>query len=812
MPDQNFKVVVRFRPLIDRELGSSISCAASPEDNTVSTKEVTNVPGIDRFAPLYHFSYDKVFGEAATQEDIYAYVRPAIRDLLDAYNVSILAYGITSSGKSYTMMGSGPHRQGIIPRAIGDIFAHVREHQGEHVLQRGAARVSVRRRFRVWCSYMEIYNEQLVDLLAPAHARGEPEAAGPGAGLSTGPGAGADKHPRALRIREADRRIFVEGLSEHVVLAPRDVYALLDRGNAVRATEETRLNQYSSRSHAIFLVTVEQAEQTRDPATGEAQDVHRLSKLSMVDLAGSERVATSRVSGRRLRETRAINASLAVLGSVISATVEQQRGRRMHVPFRDSKLTRLLSDCIGGNCRMVLIAAVSPSSLCYGETLCTLKFVDRAKQIRNAAEANETLDDVTLLRMCEHELARLRHDLGAKLALIAGAGADTDTPGPPGTPGEGAADSDAETGSCASDGPRGQSVQALLGVLRARQAERAAELGARVALEAQALELERRVASRAPGPPPDGASDGVPDGPAPYRREFERRLRRLEQERRMVSQEAGGGQMALYQELFAKQKAFLAGLTDRMAECEDDTAALRQQLACIADQQAVHRARAQLLTDVLKALQRDTHARGLVPRYELCIFPDGTRNDAFLQKLVKTVAVEYRGEADGSAGSAADDMDGMDGASLAASVANTRDSVAAAECSLERVSGDIRRAEEELQRLRALPEEELDGMARRQRALLSARLASTPRSADARQQAAALQAKIAMFARESVALQAVIERKMGGLVGHLKAHASSGNAESLGKCVATLEKLIGASISALEMTRGEYDPGRVPAV
>ena len=301
--------------------------------------------------------------------------------------------------------------RGIIPRAIEQIFRHI------------GSSVSPRMRFLVRASYLQIYNEVISDLLKPERSN--------------------------LAIREDKKRgVFVEGLSEWVVRSPAEIYGLMERGGAVRATGSTKLNEISSRSHAVFMIITEQSETLYVDDSGNemtVEDFHRLvkqrvsaaggnteaglkaleanvrqsfkvGKLNLVDLAGSERVRLTGATGQRLEESKKINQSLSALGNVIAALTDP-RGRQ-HIPYRDSKLTRILEDSLGGNCKTTMMAMISPALESFQESLSTLKFANRAKSIRNEARVNEDVDQKSLLRQYERELKRLRTELEERSRIV----------------------------------------------------------------------------------------------------------------------------------------------------------------------------------------------------------------------------------------------------------------------------------------------------------------------------------------------------------------------------------------------------------
>ncbi|EOD38172.1 hypothetical protein EMIHUDRAFT_52734, partial [Emiliania huxleyi CCMP1516] len=290
-----------------------------------------------------------------------AVARPAVSSTLAGFNASIIAYGHTGAGKTHTMEGAPDGAQrGIIPRAVADIFEHRSARPGA-------------RRFLVRASYLQIYNEVLSDLLKPGR--------------------------NGLAIREDRKKgLRAEGLSEWVVRSPQissQVDGLLRRGAETRATAATAANDASSRSHAVFCLTFEQSEASGGGEACPRGSVFRSSKLNLVDLAGSERLRVSGASGQRLEECKYINGSLAALGNVVAALTSGTARHARHVPYRDSKLTRLLADSLGGNCKTTMIACVAAASM--AETVSTLKFASRARHVHNSARINEQIDQRTAL-------------------------------------------------------------------------------------------------------------------------------------------------------------------------------------------------------------------------------------------------------------------------------------------------------------------------------------------------------------------------------------------------------------------------------
>ena len=285
------------------------------------------------------------------QADVFDFsIRPTVDDILNGYNGTVFAYGQTGAGKSYTMMGSNiadPDAKGIIPRITEQIFASIMD---------SASNIE----YTVRVSYMEIYMEKIRDLLVPQNDN-----------LSV--------------HEERSRGVYVKGLLEVYVSSIEEVYQILERGGMARVVAATNMNQESSRSHAIFVVTVSQ----KNVENGSAKS----GQLFLVDLAGSERQSKTGAQGTQLKEATTINRSLSSLGNVINALTD---GKSTHVPYRDSKLTRILQESLGGNSRTTLIINCSPSSYNDSETVSTLRFGVRAKSIKNNAKVNQELSPAEL--------------------------------------------------------------------------------------------------------------------------------------------------------------------------------------------------------------------------------------------------------------------------------------------------------------------------------------------------------------------------------------------------------------------------------
>lgn len=380
------KVVVRVRPRIEGEgRGDAVVELFGEEDHAGVVLHDLN--GREPYA----VRVDHAMGMDASQVDMFDVVGwPMVDHCMDGFNSTIFAYGQTGSGKTHTMMGSScrdaetgelDREAGLIPRVFDALFAAIEEREGACKSQGEDAGESVR--YCVKCSFLEIYNEEITDLLDPS---------------LTG-----------LQIRDGDekRGVYVQGLSENEVLNADDVLKLIQAGSQNRSIAATRMNDRSSRSHSVFTATIEAHQKLPNGMTAV-----KFSKLNLIDLAGSERVTRSGVTGEQLAEARSINKSLTVLGRVISALVERQRKSSVHVPYRDSRLTFLLQESLGGNSKTAVVATVTPAADSSAETYCTLAFAAGAKKIKCRAVVNEDVGaDVKALQA---ENARLLAALEAK--------------------------------------------------------------------------------------------------------------------------------------------------------------------------------------------------------------------------------------------------------------------------------------------------------------------------------------------------------------------------------------------------------------
>lgn len=378
----NVKVVVRCRPFNDREKVMCYKMAVNVDEMrgtiTVHKTDSSN-------EPPKTFTFDTVFGPESKQLDVYNLTaRPIIDSVLEGYNGTIFAYGQTGTGKTFTMEGvrAVPELRGIIPNSFAHIFGHIAKAEGDT-------------RFLVRVSYLEIYNEEVRDLL------------------------GKDQTQR-LEVKERpDVGVYIKDLSAYVVNNADDMDRIMTLGHKNRSVGATNMNEHSSRSHAIFTITIECSEKGVDG------NMHvRMGKLHLVDLAGSERQAKTGATGQRLKEATKINLSLSTLGNVISALVD---GKSTHVPYRNSKLTRLLQDSLGGNSKTMMCANIGPADYNYDETISTLRYANRAKNIKNKARINEDPKDA-LLRQFQKEIEELKKKLeeGEEISGSETSGTDED--------------------------------------------------------------------------------------------------------------------------------------------------------------------------------------------------------------------------------------------------------------------------------------------------------------------------------------------------------------------------------------------------
>ncbi|KAG8936615.1 kinesin motor protein cin8 [Tulasnella sp. 418] len=395
--EMNVQVVVRCRSRSEREMKESspiiVSIQGAMSDEvTIETAAPTSTLGITTHAPTRTYPFDRVFGPEADQALIYnEVVQPIVEEVIAGYNCTLFAYGQTGTGKTYTMQGDltpsvtgGPGANaGMIPRVLSKLYQH---------LESSVADYSVK------ISYIELYNEELRDLLAPDL---------PAPNGSTQPmGMGQGQKDNGLKIFDeagaGKRGVMIQGLEDTPVKDAKDAINLLRKGSLKRQVAATKFNDHSSRSHSVFTITVYTKE-----TCAKGDDTLRVGKLNLVDLAGSENIGRSGAENKRAREAGMINQSLLTLGRVINALVDKSA----HIPYRESKLTRLLQDSLGGRTKTCLIATVSPARSNMEETLSTLDYAIRAKTIQNRPEINQRMTRNALIKEYVADIERLKSDL-----------------------------------------------------------------------------------------------------------------------------------------------------------------------------------------------------------------------------------------------------------------------------------------------------------------------------------------------------------------------------------------------------------------
>jgi len=445
---ERIQVLIRIKPLFDDALDRSVKVGDASSPNQPKSSSTSTSGSSSAFTKLnkqklpnelsiitrdkkgwLSFNFDAVVGETGSQQDVFQLISPAIEQVVSGINTTVFAYGQTGTGKTHTMLGEGLEQQvtkklswkqmradmtkneegwGVIPRSLHLLFASLSK-QGmrpnskqrkksiigiAEVNDTMTKRTAGTKNFSVMCSYMQIYNDQLYDLLTD-----EKDNKG---------------NFKALPIREGTtaqggRNLYVQGLSEYRVSTADDVLALLFQGGRNRAVRATEYNQQSSRSHAILQLSVEIEIPEEDSRT-----IVRKAKLNLVDLAGSEKWGT--FAGEKdvdmKLELRKINSSLSALGLCISALADK---RRSHVPYRDSPLTRLLQDSLGGGTRTVVIATVSAKMDAQEESASTLQFANRANRVDAKIKINEVVNDAVLLKRAQREISRLKQKLAEAL-------------------------------------------------------------------------------------------------------------------------------------------------------------------------------------------------------------------------------------------------------------------------------------------------------------------------------------------------------------------------------------------------------------
>ncbi|XAR59110.1 Plus-end-directed kinesin ATPase [Bertholletia excelsa] len=348
----SISVTIRFRPLSEREYQKGDEIAWYADGDRIVRNE---------YNPATAYAFDRVFGPSTTSQQVYEVAaRPVVKAAMEGVNGTVFAYGVTSSGKTHTMHGDH-NSPGIIPLAIKDVFSIIQDTPGREFLLR--------------VSYLEIYNEVINDLLDP-----------------TG---------QNLRVREDSQGTYVEGIKEEVILSPGHALSFIAAGEEHRHVGSNNFNLLSSRSHTIFTLMIESS------AHGDEYDGVVFSQLNLIDLAGSESSKTE-TTGLRRKEGSYINKSLLTLGTVIGKLSE---GRASHVPYRDSKLTRLLQSSLSGHGHVSLVCTVTPASSNMEETHNTLKFASRAKRVEIFASRNKIIDEKSLIKKYQREISSLKQEL-----------------------------------------------------------------------------------------------------------------------------------------------------------------------------------------------------------------------------------------------------------------------------------------------------------------------------------------------------------------------------------------------------------------
>uniref|UniRef100_A0A7S1KUL6 Kinesin-like protein n=1 Tax=Percolomonas cosmopolitus TaxID=63605 RepID=A0A7S1KUL6_9EUKA len=361
----NVQVVARFRPQNSREVKKKGSICVNISDN--AERVALDAPRIGK----YSFNFDRIFGMESQQKDVFQMVGlPVVKDVFNGYNGTVFVYGQTGAGKSFSMMGPNVegsgycddnNLKGLIPRIVEKIFETVQESE-EHL------------EFTIQVSYIEIYMEKIRDLFDPTR-----------------------NNLGIKEDRESGKGIYVDGCSNEYVTTVEEVFRLMKQGASNRVVAGHLQNAESSRSHSIFIITLNQKDLNKMES--------KSGTLFLVDLAGSEKVKKTQAEGQLLEEAKQINKSLSALGNVINALTD---GKTKHIPYRDSKLTRLLQDSLGGNCRTTLIICCSPSTWNAEETVSTLRFGNRAKSIKNKAKVNKEYTAKELKKLLDRTKKELK--------------------------------------------------------------------------------------------------------------------------------------------------------------------------------------------------------------------------------------------------------------------------------------------------------------------------------------------------------------------------------------------------------------------
>ncbi|GMH66787.1 hypothetical protein TL16_g04507 [Triparma laevis f. inornata] len=373
---QNIRVAVRCRPLSKKELGNNEKSIFSIDGGNVCLKNPAT-------GETQKFNFDGIFPDDSKQTEIWDWLgQPLLDKCIEGFNGTVFAYGQTGSGKTFSMQGVADHEElrGLIPRFTMRLFERIVEEKAK----------DENKLFLITCSYFEIYNEVVSDLLDPTSM----------------------KQKKGLDVKEHPvLGVYVKGLQEIVVEGHQKMQQLITVGMGNRHVASTKMNEESSRSHSVFTIKIHQKDKTDDSKS-------TFAKVNLVDLAGSERAKSTGASGATLKEGANINKSLSALGNVINALVESAKGKKnVFVPYRNSKLTRVLQESLGGNSLTAMLAALSPAAINHDETLSTLKYAARAKSIKLSAKKNEEASQISQLN---DEIAALKKKLAEQAAVGGG--------------------------------------------------------------------------------------------------------------------------------------------------------------------------------------------------------------------------------------------------------------------------------------------------------------------------------------------------------------------------------------------------------
>jgi kinesin family protein 6/9 len=371
--DNNIKIFLRIRPT--KKASGFFECNSNTGRVNFELPKEVAVGLVNNTRTMYDFNFDKIIGMESTQEEVFEDVaQPVVASALEGFNATIFAYGQTGSGKTFTITGGAEKYidRGIIPRTLSWLFNEFK--------QRSDAQ------FNMHISYLEIYNETGYDLLDPNH---ETKA--------------LEDLPKVTMMEDEDGNCHLRNLSMHLATSEEEALNLLFLGDTNRAISETPMNLASSRSHCIFTISIE--------GRAAGSDVIRRSKLHLVDLAGSERVAKTGAKGALLREAKYINTSLHFLEMCIVALHERNTKGRGHIPYRNSMMTSVLRDSLGGNCRTSMVATISAEGPQTDESISTSRFAQRVAQVKNSANVNEELDPTLVIKRLKAEIAELNQEI-----------------------------------------------------------------------------------------------------------------------------------------------------------------------------------------------------------------------------------------------------------------------------------------------------------------------------------------------------------------------------------------------------------------